>query len=126
MSNKKTSILIVDDDPSCIASLVKIVEDDSKTLMVANDGQSAIDAALLDTPDLILMDIDMPSMSGYEILSILKNMNETKMIPVMFITSRDAPQDIERGMNLGAVDYVLKAGGAAVIKSRVDAQVERL
>ena len=121
---KKPHILIVDDDPLNVkrleAALRHIYE-----ISVANNGRECIQiAASENTPDLILLDIMMPEMDGYETCRQLKAENRTRGIPVIFITAlNDAEQEI-KGIDLGAVDYIAKPFNTTIVKSRVKNHIE--
>ncbi len=99
------SILVVDDVESNIDILVGILGDDYD-VSVAMDGESALEAVDDDPPDLILLDIMMPGMDGYEVCRRLKANPETQKIPVIFVTAMTDVTDETRGFELGAVDYI--------------------
>ncbi|MCL2388392.1 MAG: response regulator [Defluviitaleaceae bacterium] len=123
MDKRKNTILILDDDPLFVTVLVELLKDDY-TLFTARNGHNAINLAMNERPDLILMDVSMPEMTGYEVISALQYMNETKKIPTIFITHADTPQDEQQGLRLGAVDYIQKSLRAEDIKKRIDIQIE--
>lgn len=105
---RKRDILIVDDVPDNIDLLVDLLSDKYE-LQVALDGVKALD--LIDEtrpPDLILLDVMMPRMDGYEVCRRLKANPATREIPVIFLTAKASPEDILKGFQLGAVDYVAK------------------
>jgi len=105
--NFKSSILIVDDQPQNI-QLIGTLLRNSYNLYVADRGESAIKIANDKKPDLILLDIMMPVMTGFEVCKILKSNVETMDIPVIFLTARNESEDIVTGFQLGAVDYITK------------------
>jgi putative two-component system response regulator len=105
METKKNSILIVDDSALNIAALTHILRGDYQ-LYVEKDGYACIESARKHTPDLILLDIIMPGMNGFEVITELKHNTLTRDIPVIFITGLDNTQDEERGFLLGAADYI--------------------
>ena len=115
---RKFSILIVDDENSNIMALSHILSPDYK-LYAAKNGQSALDAASKHLPDIILLDIIMPDMDGYEVLSVLKKQNKTRNIPIIFVTGLNSPEDEEKGMTLGVADYISKPFSSAIVKLRV-------
>jgi putative two-component system response regulator len=118
------TILIVDDEPANINILNEALKTSYK-IMVAKDGKKAIIIAQSNQPpDLILLDIIMPEIDGYEVLTRLKNSEDTKNIPVIFVTSKSAGDDETKGLEMGAVDYIHKPFNPAVVKARVKAHLE--
>jgi signal transduction histidine kinase len=117
------SILIVDDEKANIIALTHILGSDFN-IYAAKNGQDAIDAAKNYLPDVILLDILMPEMVGYEVLAWLKNNEETKAIPVIFVTGLVAAEDEEKGLGLGAADYITKPFSPAIVKLRVQNQIQ--
>jgi serine phosphatase RsbU (regulator of sigma subunit) len=112
-------ILIVDDTPTNIGVISGALRDCYKT-KVASSGQKALAlASAEDQPDLILLDVMMPEMDGYEVCSRLKADPATRDIPVIFLTGQTSPDDETRGFEVGAVDYVHKPFSPAVVKARV-------
>ena len=112
-------ILIVDDTPTNIGVISGALRDSYKT-KIASNGQKALAlASAEDKPDLILLDVMMPEMDGYEVCSRLKADPATREIPVIFLTSQTSPDDETRGFEVGAVDYVHKPFSPAVVKARV-------
>lgn len=115
----KPTILIVDDMATNIAILSDLLQDDYK-IKVAKSGQKALEIAKgKEKPDLILLDIEMPEMNGYEVCKELKNNALTNNIPVIFVTARTDVKDEEYGLNLGAVDYISKPFHPTIVKIRV-------
>lgn len=113
------TVLIVDDQPDSIQVLARLIKDDYR-VRVATGGEKALEiAAGEDPPDLILLDVEMPGIDGYEVCRRLKFHPRTVGIPVLFITARNDPEDEERGLTLGAVDYISKPFRPAVVRARV-------
>lgn len=113
------SVLIVDDMTSNIQVLANALQDDYR-IKVATNGQKAIEIANSDNPpDLVLLDIMMPDMDGYEVCRELKSNPKTSGIPVIFVTSLNEVDEEERGLNLGAVDYITKPFHLPIVKARV-------
>lgn len=113
------TILIVDDKATNIAILSDLLKDDYK-IKVANSGQRALELARAkNKPDLILLDIGMPDMSGYDVCKTLKSSSETIDIPIIFVTAKNSPEDEEYGLNLGAIDYIKKPFHSGIIKIRI-------
>jgi signal transduction histidine kinase len=125
MNSKATkgSLLIVDDTPANIDVLVGLLSPDYRT-RIATSGKIALSLCAKEAPDLILLDIMMPQMDGYEVCRRLKKMEETKNIPVIFITAKGEPQDETKGLALGAVDYITKPITPAVVLARVETHLE--
>ena len=115
----KPKILIVDDAPENLRILIEILNKDYATIP-ATSGEAALQKAMADpTPDLILLDILMPVMDGYEVCKRLKENEKTKDIPVICITAMSEVMDDARAFNLGAVDYIPKPFNPATVKARV-------
>lgn len=114
----KCRVLVVDDTEANIDILVDTIESDYD-VSVAMDGEGALEIVAEEAPDLILLDIMMPGMDGYEVCKRLKSDKKTKKIPIIFLTAMTEEQDEARGLALGAVDYVTKPFSPELIKSRV-------
>jgi diguanylate cyclase (GGDEF)-like protein len=110
--------LIVDDEKSNIDVLNHILKEKYK-LFIAKSGESAIKIARENVPDLILLDIIMPDMNGFEVLTQLKKSDLTSGIPVIFITGQDSKEDEIKGLNLGAVDYITKPFHNVIVEARI-------
>ncbi|MCL2634144.1 MAG: ATP-binding protein [Oscillospiraceae bacterium] len=123
MSDIKNSILIVDDERANISALKSILSPEY-TIYASSDGSDAIETAEEFKPDIILLDVIMPDMDGYEVITALKNSERTRDIPVIFITGLDNHEAEERGLALGAVDYILKPFSSAIVKLRVKNQID--
>ncbi len=115
----KPRILIVDDEKMNLKVLADLLKDDYSPVL-ARDGEQALQHAFGDSPpDLILLDVVMPDMGGYEVVKRLKNSDRTKNIPVIFVTALDSVIDEEHGLKLGAVDYITKPFSPPIVKIRV-------
>ena len=124
MSEKeKNNILIVEDSEMNIKVLTGILEDDYN-LHVARNGQEGIDVAKSVLPDLILLDIVLPRMDGYEVITVLKETPETKEIPIIFVTALNKVEDERKGLQLGADDYINKPYDPVIVKLRIDIQLK--
>jgi response regulator RpfG family c-di-GMP phosphodiesterase len=120
---QKQTILIVDDEPGNIKILNELLYSDYK-IRVANNGEKALQIALSDEPpDLILLDIMMPGMDGYEVCRRLKEDIRTQKIPVIFVTGKVTAEDEVRGFEVGAIDYITKPFNPVVVKVRVATQL---
>lgn len=116
----KPLILIVDDMPANIQVLAETLRGDYR-IKVATSGRAALDIVAKDggKPDLILLDVTMSGMDGYEVCRRLKDDAATREIPVIFVTSRSNALDEERGLRLGAMDYIAKPFHPAIVRARV-------
>ncbi|MFO8040319.1 MAG: EAL domain-containing protein [Sodalinema sp.] len=113
------SILIVDDDPANLEVLSNLLERSGYEVLIARDGQSAIERAQYDPPDLICLDVMMPGIDGFETCRRLKEMADTADIPVIFMTALSDIEHQVMGLSLGAVDYIPKPFYEDVVLSRV-------
>lgn len=116
--NEKQKILIIDDMPVNIAVLKGMLSD-RYILMSATSGEEALEIVEQSVPDLILLDIMMPGMSGYEVCRVLKSKSTTADIPVIFVSALSAVNDERVGFEVGAVDYVTKPIKAELLKARI-------
>ncbi|MBF0264479.1 MAG: response regulator [Gammaproteobacteria bacterium] len=104
----KPTIFLIDDDPIILRSLSLILKNNYQ-LRLANSGVNAINALNKEPfPDLILLDIEMPNMDGYQVLEQIKSKDVLSAIPVILVTARDTKEDKHRGLALGAVEYIYK------------------
>jgi signal transduction histidine kinase len=122
----RPAILIVDDTPTNIQLLAEVLHDNYR-LKVATSGETALGIVLdpASRPDLILLDIMMPGMDGYEVCRRLKQDPATRGIPVIFVTAKDDVVDEELGLRLGAVDYLTKPVKVSILLQRVGNLLER-
>jgi phosphoserine phosphatase RsbU/P len=119
-SQEKRLVLLVDDAPANIQVVNSILKDDYR-IRIATSGAKALDLANSSpAPDLILLDIMMPEMDGYEVCTRLKAAPRTRDIPVIFLTGKIEAEDETRGFQLGAVDYIHKPFSPPVVKARVE------
>ncbi len=114
----KCTVLVVDDSEPNIDILVDALGNDYE-VSVAKDGESALRIIEFESPDLILLDIMMPNMDGYEVCRRLKNNSKTLDIPIIFLTAMDQLQNKTRGFELGAIDYITKPFEILEVKERV-------
>ena len=101
-------ILIVDDSLVHLYSLKSIIENEGYEVLTAEDGEHCLDTAQSQHPDLILLDIVMPGMSGFQVNRKLRNNSGTHKIPIIFVSTRDQETDIVWGMRQGAKGYLIK------------------
>jgi sigma-B regulation protein RsbU (phosphoserine phosphatase) len=116
-------ILVVDDTPLNISVISGALKDTYKTKVATNGEKALALASAEEKPDLILLDIMMPGMDGYEVCSRLKADPATSEIPVIFLTGQTSSEDETRGFEVGAVDYVHKPFSPAVVKARVRSHI---
>ncbi len=116
----KSNIVIIDDVPANLRLLTGILARPDYMIRPIPDPLMALSAIKSEPPDIILLDIMMPTMSGYDVCACLKSDFETKDIPVIFITAKDNIQDKIRGFSLGAVDYITKPFQADEVVARVE------
>lgn len=115
---KKAVILVVDDQPENIQVLSDILRD-RHTVLAAKNGEKALAAISRNKPDLVLLDIMMPGIDGYEVCRRIKASEDTQDIPVIFITALSDASDETKGLELGAIDYITKPFTPAIVKARV-------
>ena len=115
----KPRILIVDDVPGNIKALAEVLHDDHQILMAVN-GRDALETASAERVDLILLDVVMPEMDGYQVCRELKTSPKTRHIPVIFVTAKNEPTDETHALSLGGVDFLSKPVVPAVVKARVE------
>ncbi len=114
----KQRILVVDDERFNLTVLAELLKADY-TVILAKNGEQALERAAKQAPDLILLDIMMPEMDGYQVLKALKMNPATREVPVIFITGLKGEEDEEKGLLLGAVDYIAKPFHPAIVLARV-------
>ena len=116
-------ILVVDDDPSGIALLVRFLEEEGYEVLRARDGYQAVEVATAETPDLVLLDVMMPGRSGLEVCSILKDQDQTANIPVLFVTALSDPDQVLQAFSVGGCDCVTKPFRPKEVLARVSVHV---
>ncbi|MDD4881606.1 MAG: response regulator, partial [Gallionellaceae bacterium] len=120
----RQTVLIVDDEPANLAVLTQILQGQYR-VRAARSGEQALRAATTSPrPDLVLLDIMMPDMDGYTVLGELRKHPEAKVIPVLFVTALSDEVSEERGLELGAVDYLTKPVKPAIVLARVRLHLE--
>ncbi|WP_265584012.1 hybrid sensor histidine kinase/response regulator [Chitinimonas koreensis] len=115
---KRSTVLIVDDVATNIEVIAEVLKDDY-TIKVAISGKKALDLVAAKAPDIILLDIMMPEMDGFEVCRRLKADPATADIPVIFLSAKDQPDDVVGGLEIGAVDYVVKPIAPTILKARM-------
>ncbi len=109
MTQNKKKILLVEDDSFLISMYTTKFELENFEVVAAEDGEKGLGLAAEEKPDIILLDILLPKMNGFEVLKELKNNKETNQIPVILLTNLSQKNEIEQGLALGAQDYLIKA-----------------
>jgi DNA-binding response OmpR family regulator len=122
-SSNKGVILIVDDNPDNLELLFFFLSDSDFTVLLATDGKSAIEKVEESNPDLILLDVMMPGIDGFETCRRLKANESSKDIPVIFMTALSETVDKVKGFNVGAVDYLTKPIQEEDLKARVTTHI---
>ena len=119
----KATVLVVDDEPLNIQVLSQALSPWYR-IKAATSGKTALEIASSDDPpDLILLDIKMPEMDGYEVCKQLKKKRSTTHIPIIFITGKTSTDDETRGLELGAMDYITKPFSVPIVMARVRNQI---
>ena len=125
MESSKHKILIVEDSKLNQEVLRRILADDH-TVILTQTGDEALELARTEHPDIILLDIILPGMDGFEVLTELKKSDKTRTIPVIIISAMTKPDDEVKGLQLGAVDYITKPFHEIVVKTRVETHLRIL
>ena len=118
-------IMVVDDVPTNLDVLRQALEAASYQVMVATSGDTALSLAQRFAPDLILLDVNMPHMDGFDVCRLLKQADATRAIPVVFLTARDDTGDVVKGFDVGGVDYVLKPFRREEVLVRIRTHLEK-
>lgn len=119
MEEPPPSVLVVDDEPAVRAVLKKMLEQEGLRVFTAEDGAAAVDAVAAVNPDLVLLDILMPKLSGLELCKRLKDAPETRLLPIILLTGLDARVDRLSGIEAGADDFLSKPFDRAELVARV-------
>jgi two-component system, cell cycle response regulator len=124
MSRDKSLILIVDDNPQNLQIIGEKIEQSGYDTAIAINGNQAYDFALVNQPDLVLLDIMMPMVDGFEVCRFFKNNPATRDIPIIFLTARTNYDDISKAFELGAVDYVTKPFNVLELNARIKTHLD--
>ncbi len=111
-------LLVVDDDKAHLTLLQAVLEKEY-SVYIATSGQEGVEKATSVIPDLILLDVSMPDMDGYEVCSNLKNDKRTRHIPIIFITAKTKDDDEYKGLSIGAVDYIVKPFNIKILNAKI-------
>jgi CheY-like chemotaxis protein/anti-sigma regulatory factor (Ser/Thr protein kinase) len=118
------TVMIVEDNPVNLTVLIKTLESLEVSITMAPNGKIAVDLAPRVQPDLILLDIMMPEMNGFEVCRILKADVSTQSIPIIFVSAKNLSTDIEKGFHLGCIDYIPKPFCYSEVQARVTSQLK--
>ena len=124
LNYNKAEILIVDDLPSNLNFISNVLNNEGYNIIAATNGKDAIDIANERNPDLILLDIAMPALNGYDVCKILKSNPLTKDLPIIFLTAKMDHEDIVKGFEVGAVDFISRPFHTTELLSRVSTHLE--
>ena len=122
-SSDKRLVLIVDDTPTNVAVVSGVLKDSYRTKVATNGEKALAIATAAEKPDLILLDVMMPGMDGYEVCRRLKDIPATRDIPIIFLTAKTEEVDEEKGFDVGAVDYIHKPFSGPIVLARVRTQL---
>ncbi len=125
ISDTRPKILIVDDEIDTLLPLQRSLEVEDYIVVGACNGKEALIKAITDIPDLILLDLMMPEMDGYEVCAKLKTDELTKNIPVIMLTAKDTVREKVKGLDIGADDYVTKPFHLIELKARIKSVLRR-
>ena len=117
MSSK---VLIVDDEPNILMSLEFLLKKSGYKVFIARDGREALDIVEKELPDIILLDVMMPEVDGYEVCQKIKNDKETAHIKIVFLSAKTKQEDIDKGYELGADLYISKPFSTRNLITKVD------
>jgi putative two-component system response regulator len=122
-AHERPTVLVVDDTPANLSLLSNLLKEQYR-IKVANNGIKALELAAAAPPDLVLLDIMMPEMDGYEVCRRLKASEATRQVPVIFLTAKTETEDEELGFSVGAVDFIHKPISPPIVAARVKTHLE--
>lgn len=114
-----TKVLVVDDEPNILLSLEFLMEQAGFEVFTAADGESALDIIASERPDLVLLDISLPGISGFDVLEKLRSSDDFKQLQVIMLTAHGREVEREKGLALGADDYVTKPFSTQALVTKV-------
>ena len=124
MTHQKLLVLAVDDKPQNLQFLGKLLSDNGYEVGMSQNGRQALNFVKKNEPDLILLDIMMPDMDGYEVCEQLKKDFTARHIPIIFLTAKTDSKDIVKGFDVGGADYVTKPFNSAELLARIKTHIE--
>lgn len=119
------TVLIIEDEPRMRENVATILEMEGYRVVTASNGREGIDAAVRETPDIVLCDISMPELDGYGVLRALRGAPSTAHLPFIFLTAKGERRDLRQGMNLGADDYLAKPATVTELLEAISARLTR-
>jgi putative two-component system response regulator len=126
MREHKATILIADDDPLILNMIIDVLSADGYHLLVARDGAEAIQLATTNQPDLMLVDVVMPEVGGYEVIQALREREPERDWPIIFLSAQDQEAQIGAAFDVGALDYITKPFSPGNLRTRVRTWLLRL
>lgn len=117
-------VLVVDDHIPAVSMLTRLLEREGYRVIAAYDGEQAVEVCQHTLPDLILLDVMMPKLNGFEVVKFLRNHEPTESVPVILITAKNTPDDIEHGLQLGADDYISKPFNPRELLARAKSKID--
>lgn len=121
---ERARILLVDDEPSVVRMIQKRLDNAGYEVLVAMDGEEGFRKAKEDKPDLIILDLMLPKLNGYEICLMLKKDSRYKKIPIVMFSAKAQPKDVEQGLECGADAYVRKPFRAEELLNQIRALIQ--
>ena len=118
-------ILLVDDDTDSLQILSALLEQDGHSVVCVGNGEEAIDALKRETFDLVILDLILPKMSGFDVLSWIHENSGSQTLPVIVVSAVDSMKDVVRAIELGAVDYVSKPYNQTLLRTRIHSVLEK-
>ncbi|NLV27607.1 MAG: response regulator [Methanomicrobiales archaeon] len=122
--NEEIQVLIVDDNKNNLEIIAHVLRKAGFQVMMASDGPLAIELTKETPPDIILLDIMMPGMDGFEVCKILRKMDKTSTVPIIFLSAKDEDSNIETGFEVGGTDYITKPFHERILIARVRIHIE--
>lgn len=130
MEKKSVKILLVDDDPGMRSLLTTVLKDAGYSVITASDGQEGLQTARSEIPNLIILDVTMPKLSGYKVARMLKFDTRFEHIPIIMQTAKDSDAEVQTGLNMGVNAYLTKPYDPAVLLEKIaellDEKVEQM
>jgi two-component system, OmpR family, alkaline phosphatase synthesis response regulator PhoP len=118
-------VLVIDDDPNAVSILQIILEDKGYEMIWANDGETAIQKVYEQNPDVIMLDVMMPGMDGYQVCEVLKNNPKTKDIPVIMLTAKDMGEDVEKALSKKVDWYIAKPYDSKYLVNKIETFIKK-